>query len=164
MVSLLVAYGRNRAIGKDNKLPWHLPADLTFFKRTTMGHTIIMGRNTFASIGKLLPGRTTLVVSRSGKVSQAGLEVFSSLGDALAACAESNEIFVIGGAQLFDAALPVAQRIYATEIQADFAADTFFPLLDSSHWRETSRKFHAADEKNAYAMDFVVYDRVAEPA
>ncbi len=159
-VSLIVAYDRNRAIGKDNAMPWHLPADLAFFKRTTMGHPIVMGRNTFESIGRPLPGRRNLVVSRSGNVAAAGVEVFASLDGAIRS-AGGNEVFVIGGAQLYAAALPLAARIYATEIHGEFPADVFFPALEPAHWRETSRVHCAADQKNPHDADFVVYDRIA---
>lgn len=158
-ISLIVAYGRNRAIGKDNRMPWHLPADLALFKKTTMGCPIIMGRNTFLSIGKPLPGRQNIVVSRSGKVHHDGIDVVPTLDAALQACAGAREVFIIGGAQLYQSALHAAQRLYASEIDADFEADTFFPDIDRNTWRESSREHHAADEKNAYALDFVVYDR-----
>jgi dihydrofolate reductase len=160
-VTLIVAYGRNRAIGKNNKMPWHLPADLAHFKRTTLGHPVIMGRNTFESIGRPLPGRRNIVVSRSGKVLHEGVSVAPSLEAALAACSSEAEVFVLGGAQIFVAALPLAQRIIATEIDADFDADVFFPAIDRAQWRESARAHHAVDEKNAYALDFVTYDRVA---
>jgi dihydrofolate reductase len=159
-ISLVVAYGNNRAIGKDNKMPWHLPADLAHFKKTTMGCPIIMGRNTFLSIGKPLPGRQNIVVSRSGDVRHAGISVVPTLDAALEACADAREVFIIGGAQLYRSALHVAQRVHATEIDADFDADTFFPAMDGKAWRESSREHHAADERNAYALNFVVYDRV----
>lgn len=159
-ISLIVAYGRNRAIGKDNRIPWHLPADLALFKKTTMGCPVIMGRNTFLSVGKPLPGRQNIVVSRSGNVHHDGINVVPTLEAALEACANSQEVFIIGGAQLYQSALHAAQRLYATEIDADFEADTFFPALDGKAWRESSREHHPADEKNAYALNFVVYDRI----
>ena len=161
---MIVAYGRNRAIGKDNKIPWHQPADLAFFKRTTMGCPIIMGRNTFLSIGKPLPGRTSIVVSRSGAVQHEGAEgdvrVVDGLVAALAACGGAAEAFVIGGAQIYQSALPLAQRIYATEIDANFDADVFFPPLPPNEWREASRTRCAFDPENRHTMDFVVFERV----
>ena len=161
-ISMIVIYDRNRAIGLNNKMPWHLPADLAHFKRTTMGCPVIMGRNTFISIGKPLPGRHNIVVSTSGKVRHEDVTVAPSLEAALAASGAAPEVFILGGAQLYRSALHVAQRIHATEIDGDFTADTFFPRLDEKIWRATSRQHRAADEKNPYAMDFVVYERVAQ--
>lgn len=161
-ISIIVIYDRARAIGHNNKLPWHLPADLAHFKHTTMGCPVIMGRNTFASIGKPLPGRHNIVVSASGKVRHAGVTVSSSLEAALGASGEAPEVFIIGGAQLYQRAIHIAQRIVATEIDGEFTADTFFPALDGKIWRETSRNHRPADEKNPFAMDFVLYKRAAD--
>lgn len=161
-VALIVAYDRKRAIGKDNRMPWHLPADLAFFKRTTMGHAIVMGRNTFESIGRPLPGRRNMVVSRTGRVAAAGVEVFSDLDSALHAAGGDGEVFVIGGAQLFLAALPRAGRILATEIHGEFPADVFFPALPPAQWREGARVHQPSDANNPNDMDFVVYERIAK--
>ena len=161
-ISIIVIYDRNRAIGHNNKLPWHLPADLAHFKRATMGCPVIMGRNTFASIGKPLPGRHNIVVSASGNVRHDGVTVTSSLESALAASSEAPEVFIIGGAQLYQRAINVAQRIVATEIDGEFTADTFFPALDRKIWCETSRNHRPTDEKNPFAMDFVLYERAAD--
>ncbi len=158
---LIFARAANGVIGMAGTMPWHLPEDLAHFKHTTMGCPVIMGRNTFASIGKPLPGRHNIVVSASGKVRHAGVTVAPSLEAALAASGAAPEVFIIGGAQLYRSALHAAQRIHATEIDGDFTADTFFPRLDEKIWRATSQQHRAADEKNPYAMDFVVYERVA---
>lgn len=156
-ISLIVAYDRERGIGKDNRMPWHLPGELAYFKRTTLGKPVIMGRNTHESIGRALPGRRNIVVS-SRPVSTEGVERVTSLDAALALCKDEAECMIIGGGQLYRAALPIASRIFATEIQAGFAADTHFPALDGS-WEETSRVHQAADDKNVHPLDYVVYER-----
>lgn len=157
LISLIVAYDRERGIGKDNRMPWHLPGELAYFKRTTMGKPVIMGRNTHESIGRALPGRRNIVVS-SRPIATEGVERVASLEEAFARCASEPECMVIGGGQLYRAALPQAQRIFATEIQASFAADTHFPALGEG-WQEVSRTHQAADDKNAHALDYVVYER-----
>jgi len=157
-VSLIVAYDRKRGIGKDNRMPWHLPGELAHFKRTTMGKPIVMGRKTHESIGRALPGRRNIVITR-GKVETQDTETASSLQAALDACGDAEEIMVIGGGQIYAAALALATRIYATEIDADFEADTHFPAIDPSQWRETGRTHQPADARNPYPLDFVVYER-----
>jgi dihydrofolate reductase len=163
IVALIVAYDRNRGIGKNNKLPWHLPAELAHFKRTTMGKPIVMGRRTFDSIGRPLPGRRNVVISRA-PLGIPGVESFRSLDEALQACAKEPEVMVIGGAQLFAWAMPLAERIWATEIDADYDVDTWFPRLDETAWREVSREHRAADARTPHAMDFVVYERRLQPS
>lgn len=158
-VSLIVAYDRKRGIGKDNKMPWHLPSELAHFKRTTMGKPVVMGRRTHESIGRALPGRRNIVVTR-GAVATAGVETAHSLPEALALCAESPEVIIIGGGQIYAAALPFATRVIATEIHADFEADTHFPALDMTQWREAKRERFAADAQTPYALDIVTYERV----
>jgi len=159
-VNLIVAMARNRAIGIHNKMPWHLPADFAWFKKTTLGHPVIMGRKTFESIGRPLPGRRNMVVSRNAEWRAEGCEVFASLHAALESCTAAAQIFVIGGASLYHEALPLADRVYLTEVDAAPEADTFFPALPSGQWREQRRERHAANEKNAFAMDFVVLNRI----
>jgi dihydrofolate reductase len=159
-VNLIVAMAKNRAIGIHNRMPWHLPADFAWFRKNTMGHPVIMGRKTFESIGKPLPGRRNMVISRNPDWRAEGCEVFTSLDAALGTCAATGQVFVIGGATLYREALPVADHLYLTEVDASPEGDTFFPALPSEQWREASREHHAADEKNAFAMDFVVLDRV----
>ncbi len=163
-VNLIVAMAKNRVIGIDNKMPWHLPADFAWFKKNTLGHPIIMGRKTFESIGKALPGRRNIVVSRNREWRAEGCEVFTSLDAALGSCVVTEQIFVIGGASLYRDALPIANRLYITEIDAAPEGDTFFPALPPEQWQEHSRKHHAADGKNASAMDFVILNRIKTPA
>ena len=138
-LTLIVARARNGVIGRDGTLPWRLPEDLAYFKRTTMGHPIVMGRRTWESIGRPLPGRRSIVVSRQAGFVAAGAEVVPSLDAALSLCAGAEEAFVIGGAHLYRAALPRASRLIVTEIDADFEGDTFWLAPDPAHWQETAR-------------------------
>jgi dihydrofolate reductase len=158
-VSLIVAMARNRVIGVNNTLPWHLPADLKHFKALTMGHHIVMGRKTYESIGKPLPGRTSVVVTRNADYARPGVVVVNSLAAAISACGDDGEIFVIGGAELYRQAITLADRIYLTEIDADISGDAHFTELDRKLWHEAVRVSHAPDEKNLYHYHFVVYDR-----
>lgn len=140
-VTIVVARARDGAIGRDNALPWRLPEDLEHFKATTLGHAIVMGRLTHESIGRPLPGRRNLVVSRTPGWAPAGVEVVGSLPEALAACAGDDEVFVVGGARLYAAALPLADRAIVTEIDtAVEGADAFFPALDAARWEPCSRR------------------------
>ncbi len=159
-INLIVAMAKNRVIGIDNKMPWHLPADFAWFKRHTLGHPVIMGRKTFESIGKPLPGRRNLVVSRNPDWHAGECDVFNSLDTALASTATAAQVFVIGGASLYAAALQIADRIYLTEVDVTLVGDTWFPALESTQWHEHSREHRDADEKNAYAMDFTILDNV----
>ena len=158
-VSLIVAMARNRVIGANNTLPWHLPADLRHFKTLTMGHHIVMGRKTYESIGKPLPGRTSVVVTRNVDYAPSDVIVVNSLESAIAACGNDEEIFVIGGAELYRQAITLADRIYLTEIDADISGDAHFTEFDRKLWQEAGRVSHAPDEKNAHAFHFVVYER-----
>lgn len=158
-VTLIVAVARNGVIGRNGKLPWRLPEDLAFFKRTTMGSPIIMGRRTWESIGRPLPGRRNIVVSRSNEFTAPGAEVAADLDAALALCAGTAEAFVIGGAQLYAVALPRAQRLVITEIDADFEGDTYWPSIDKAQWQETSREHQPPSRQRAFALDFVTYER-----
>jgi dihydrofolate reductase len=157
--SIIVAMARNRVIGVDNTLPWHLPADLKHFKELTMGHHIVMGRKTYESIGKPLPGRTSIVITRNVNNVVPGVIVVNSLEAAIAACGNDEEIFVIGGAELYRQAIALADRIYLTEIDADISGDAHFTELDHRLWKEVVRDSHVADEKNRYSYHFVIYDR-----
>src|SRR5690606_27557404 len=152
---------RNRVIGRGNTLPWRLPSDLAHFKRVTLGHPIVMGRNTWLSLGRPLPGRPNLVVSRNPEFSAEGATVHPSLEAALTACADmqAGKVCVIGGEQVFRHALSsgLADQIIATEINADIDGDTFFPELDAAVWRETERLPQA--EENNLQFDFVSYQR-----
>jgi dihydrofolate reductase len=157
-LNVVVAWARRRVIGRAGRLPWHLPEDLRHFKRTTLGHPIVMGRRTWESIGRPLPGRRSIVVSRNPGWSAAGCEWAGSLAQALAMCAGAPEVFVIGGAQLFGEALPLAQRLFLTEIDADFEGDTFFPPADLSAWRETAREHLAPAADRPFAVDFITLE------
>ena len=158
-ISIIVAMAKNRVIGVNNTLPWHLPADLKHFKELTMGHHIVMGRKTYESIGKPLPGRTSVVITRNVNNAVPGVIVVNSLEAAIAACGNDEEIFVIGGAELYRQAIALADRIYLTEIDADISGDAHFTELDHKLWKEAGRDSHAPDEKNRYPYHFVIYDR-----
>lgn len=156
-LSIIAAIASNRVIGCNNALPWHLPEDLKRFRKLTMGHHIIMGRKTFESLGRLLPGRTTVIVSRNPGYVVEGAKVTASLQQAIAACGNDPEIFVIGGAQLYHEALSRADRLYLTEIEADVNGDAFFPDFDRSVWREISREKHVGE--NGLPYSDVILDR-----
>ncbi len=158
-LSLIVAMAKNRVIGANNAVPWHLPGELKMFKSITMGHHIIMGRKTWESIGRLLPGRTTIVVTRQRDYAVPGAKIADSLESALAACQGDDEIFVIGGAQLFAAALPRADRIYLTVVDAEVGGDIHLPDFDLGAWRERSSQAFSADDKNPFSYKLTVYDR-----
>jgi len=157
--SLVVAMARNRVIGRDNQLPWRLPADLAYFKRVTMGHPIVMGRRTHESIGRPLPGRLNIVVSRNPAYRAPGCTVVGSLDEAWKAAGGAPEVCVIGGTSLFAEALPVADRIHLTEVDADVAGDTYFPEFDRGDWTEREVERHGTDERHAHAFRIVVLER-----
>ena len=161
-LTVVVAVARNGVIGKDGDLPWRLPDDLAYFKRLTSGHPIVMGRKTWESLGRPLPNRRNIVLSRQADYVADGAEVVADLSDALRALPD-GEAFVIGGAGLYAAALPIADRVCWTEVHADVEGDTDFPAWDRSGWEETERTSHAADERHAFAFDFVVYERASDP-
>ena len=156
-LTLIVARARNGVIGKDNAMPWKIPGEQAYFKRVTMSHPIIMGRKTWESIGRPLPGRRSIVVTRNPEFVAPGAEVVPSLDAALAQCAEAAEAFVIGGAELYRLALPRADRLLITEIDHDFYGDTYFPAPDTARWREAARDHHAATEERPFAVDYVEY-------
>jgi len=156
-LTLIVAYSTNRAIGRDNALPWKLPGDLAHFKRSTLGRPIIMGRKTWDSLGRPLPGRSNIVISRNPGFAAEGATVVPTLQAAIDACGGVDEAFVIGGAQIYAQALPLARRVLATEVHADVEGDAFFPLLPSFQWKETAREPQPAE--NGYDYDFVTYER-----
>ena len=151
---------KNRVIGANDRVPWHLPRELKLFKEITMGHHIVMGRKTWDSINKLLPGRTTVIVTRSRDYAVPGAIVVNTIGEALEACRGDDEIMVIGGAQLFADTLPLADRLYLTIVDGEPKGDTFMPEIDMSAWRESSSQSFDRDEKHAYAFRFAVYDRI----
>jgi dihydrofolate reductase len=160
-LSLIVAMAKNRIIGAGGKIPWHLPRELQLFKRVTMGHHIIMGRKTFDSIGRLLPGRTTVIVTRQKDYAVSGAKIAHNLDEAVALCAGDDEIFVIGGGELYRAALPLADRVYLTVVDAEPAGDTRMPELEAAQWRLISTEQFHKDERHAYDYQFEVHDRVA---
>jgi len=159
MLSLIVAVGEHNEIGQGGKMPWHLPADLKHFKALTLGKPVLMGRRTFEAIGKPLPGRRNIVVTRNAAYRAAGCEMANSLTDALVLASGVPEIMLIGGGELYREALPRAQRIYLTRVHAHFDADTFFPALDPADWRETAHTDQEADERNPYAYSFLTLER-----
>jgi len=161
IISLIAAMGEGRAIGIENRLPWRLPADMKHFRAHTMGKPILMGRKTFDSIGKPLPGRTNIVVSQDPDFHPEGVTVARSIAEALLAGGEAEEIMVIGGASFYAQLLPRAQRLYITEIHHDFAGDAFFPAWNPGEWREIAREDHSADGENSYSYSFVTLVRDA---
>jgi dihydrofolate reductase len=160
ILSIIVAFDQNRLIGKDNKLPWHLPADLKHFRSLTMGHHMIMGRKTYESIGRPLPGRTTVVITRQKDFSAPGCMIAGSLDEALPLIKNDNEVFVIGGAQIFDIAMKKCQKLYTTLIHHRFEGDTFFPVIDSGKWKQISRIDFWVDEKNPWNYSFIDYEKI----
>lgn len=161
MISLIWAMDENRVIGYHNQLPWRLPEDLKFFKRVTMGHPIAMGRKTYDSIGKPLPGRENIVITRDDNYDPEGCTVMHSIEEMLAYAAEnkSEEIFVIGGAEIFKEVLQHADKLYLTMIHHQFEGDTFFPVFDIDKWELESREIGLKDEKNPYEYEFLIYKR-----
>ena len=159
-LSLIVAMGKNRVIGANGAIPWRLPNELQLFKRITMGHHIIMGRKTWESIGRLLPGRTTVIVTRQQNYAVPGAIIAHTLTDAIGRCANDTEIFVVGGGELYREALPKADRLYLTIVDAAPAGDTRMPEINFAEWRETSSEQHVVDEKHAHAYRFNIYDRL----
>ena len=163
IISLLVAMDEKRGIGKAGKLPWHLSSDVRRFRELTMGHHLIVGRKTFESIGKPLPGRHTIIVTRNSNFNTEGCFVARSVEDAIALARDrgETEVFVIGGAEIYARALEAVDRIYLTEVHAEVDADTFFPEFDRSAWIETQQIYHSTDEKNQYSFMFKVLERAS---
>lgn len=158
-ISIIVAMAKNRTIGINNTLPWRCPEDLKHFKSLTMGHHMIMGRKTYDSIGKPLPGRTTVVVSRNPSLEIEGCIVAHSLKEAITACAGDTEIFVVGGAELYAQALPLASTLYITEIRQEIQGDAHFPAIDKTVWNEIAREKRSQSEPQALDYHFVTYQR-----
>lgn len=161
--SLLVAMAKNRVIGINNQLPWYLPEDLKHFKSLTMGHAIVMGRKTYESIGRPLPGRINIIVTRQKSYMIPGVIVVHSIGHALRVCEEhvdgGDESFIIGGEELYRQTLAISQRIYVTEIQSTFEGDAFFPEIDPSEWKEIERQKYSGENTENLAYHFVVLER-----
>ena len=159
-LSLIAAMAHHRVIGKNNQLPWHLPADLRHFKTITTGKPIIMGRKTFEAIGKPLPHRLNVVLTTDQSWSAAGVRVAYNWEQALEACDSASEVMVIGGAQLYKQTLPIATHLYLTFIDAEIEGDAYFPEWNPSEWIEIDRKFQSADQANQYAMEFINLQRL----
>jgi dihydrofolate reductase len=158
-VSVIAALAKNRVIGIENSLPWSLPEDLAHFKALTLNHPILMGRKTFESLGRPLPGRTNIVITRNPDYRPQGCKVAASIPDALALCADADEAFFIGGAELYAQAIPLADRLYLTEVNIEPVGDAWFPDYDRSAFREVSRESRRSEKGDALAFDFVVYER-----
>jgi dihydrofolate reductase len=163
-VSLIVAMARNGVIGRGNAMPWHLPADLRRFRTLTLGKPILMGRRTYDAIGRALPGRDNLVMTRARDWRAAGVTSVHSVDEALQRAAPGAELAVIGGAEVYRLTLPLAGRIYLTQVLADVDGDTFFPQFSPHEWRDTECSEYPADERHAYAMKFVTLERRRTPA
>jgi dihydrofolate reductase len=158
-LTLIVARARNGVIGRDNQLPWRLPEDLAYFKRTTMGAPIIMGRKTYESLGRPLPGRQNVVVTRQRDLQLAGCDVVHSLDEALQQCAQAAEVFLIGGSELYAAGIDRADRLLITEIDLDIEGDAFFAAPDPAQWQEVSREPRQGGEPTPFDFAWVVYHR-----
>jgi dihydrofolate reductase len=159
-IAAIVAMSDNRVIGNGNKLPWHLPADLAHFKKITMGKPIIMGRKTYESIGRPLPGRCNIIITRDPSFQANGCVVCNSVECALEAAGYSEEIYIIGGSLIYESMFPRIERIYMTRVHQNFEGDALFPELIKTEWKETAVEEHAADEKNPIAFSFSILDRV----
>ena len=160
MVTIMAAIAANNALGKDNQLIWHLPADLKRFKKTTLNHAVIVGRKTYESLGKPLPNRTNIIITRDKNYQVEGCVIVNSLKEALKAAAEVDENpFILGGAEIYKQAMPLADKLDITFVHHQFEADVFFPEIDKTIWKETSRENFKADENNKYDYSFVTFER-----
>ena len=158
-LSLIAALAKNRVIGIENRLPWKLPEDLAHFKALTLGHPILMGRKTFESLGRPLPGRRNIVITRNADYHPAGCETAPSIPAAIDLCAEAEEIFFIGGAELYKQVLPMVDRMYLTEVQLEVRGDAWFPEFDRNAFSEFNRENHVGEKGDALHFDLVVYQR-----
>lgn len=158
-VSVIAALAKNRVIGIENRLPWRLPEDLAHFKALTLGHPIVMGRKTFESLGRPLPGRTNIVITRNPDYRAEGVRVADSIPAALALCAGADEVFFIGGAELYAQAIPLADRLYLTEVDTEVAGDAWFPVYDTDAFQEVSRASHVGEKGDPLRFDFAIYAR-----
>ena len=169
-IALIAAVAQNGVIGRNSSLPWQLSSDLAYFKRCTLGKPIVMGRRTYEAIGRPLPGRSNIVISRQRELQIAGVDVAENLaaalrlGEAAAKRDNADELMVIGGAEIYRLALPLAQRIYLTEVHAEVEGDAWFPAWDRSAWIERHRELHCAGEKDSHDFSFLVYDKRDQPA
>ena len=162
MITIIAAIGSNNELGKDNDLIWHLPADLMRFKKVTTGHAIIMGRNTFESIGKPLPNRRSIIITRNTSYTKEGCEVVHSLGDAINLIQDQEHAFIIGGAQIYNESMNknLVDQLDITEVHQNFEADVFFPVIKNSIWKEVSRASFSSDEKNKFNYSFITYKKL----
>jgi len=158
IVSIIAAMDRNRLIGNNNQLPWHLPADLAHFKKITIGKPVVMGRKTYESIGKPLPSRTNIILTRSGYRAE-GIKTASSLEQAIDLVPGADELMIIGGSSVYEMVLPLVDRMYLTFVDAEFSGDAWFPEYDESRWQQSESTELAADERNTHACRFVRYDK-----
>jgi len=158
-VSIVVAISENYVIGNDNKLLWHLPNDLKHFKEITTGHTIIMGRKTYESVGKPLPKRRNIIITRQN-INIEGCEVVNSIEAALALCKGEDEVFIVGGAEIYRQAIKLTDRIYLTIVHKEYEGDSFFPEINKQVWKEVSREDHQSDEKNLLPYSFITLEKV----
>jgi len=159
-LAIIVATDEKGLIGRDNDLPWKLSADLQYFRRVTMGKPLIMGRNTHESIGRALPGRKNIIVTKNENYQAEGCNVVHSVADALKACDDAEEVMVMGGASLYTQLLAQADRLYLTQVHASLEGDTWFPDWQRSDWQQLSREDHLADDKNDFPYSFIIYDRI----
>lgn len=162
LISAITAAAENNVIGKDNALPWHLPADMKFFKKTTLHHPVIMGRKTYDSFGKALPNRQNIVITRKHDYALPDALVTASLEEAVdkANAFHPEEIFILGGQQIFEQSMPIIRRLYLTRIHENFEGDAFFPITDFANWKKVKDEYHAPDEKNKYAYSFQTWDKI----
>ena len=159
ILSLIAAMDNNRLIGRDNALPWHLPADLAHFKNITMAKPILMGRKTYDSIGRPLPGRTNIVVTRSSDLQVEGVTVVNSIEEAISVVPDAEELMIIGGSSIYELVLPKAHRMYLSFVEGEFEGDAWFPEFDESEWEITDTQALALDKKNVHACRFVTYEK-----
>ena len=160
MITIIAAIAENNALGKDNQLIWHLPADLKRFKKVTLNHAVIMGRKTYESLGKPLPNRTNIIITRNGDFKAEGCVVVNSLQQAIEASKEDQNPYILGGAEIYKQAIEIADKLDLTFVHHQFEADAFFPKIDKTIWKETSREDFKADKKNKYDFSFVTFERV----
>jgi len=159
MITIIAAIAKNNALGMNNKLIWHLPEDLKRFKRVTNGHHVIMGRKTFESLAKPLPNRTTIIITRNKNYKANNCLVVNSLGEALEKARQDKNPYILGGAEIYKLAMPIADKLDLTIVHHEFEADAFFPVIDTTIWKERSRENFKADEANKYDYSFVTYEK-----
>jgi dihydrofolate reductase len=160
MITIIAAIAKNNALGKDNQLIWHLPADLKRFKKVTLNHHIIMGRKTFESLGKPLPNRTTIIITHNKNYTAKGCIIVNSLQEAIKAAKDDKNPFILGGAEIYKQAILIADKLDLTFVHHIFKADVFFPEIDKTIWKETSRENYKADDKNKFDFSFVEFERI----